>query len=173
MLSSNKNTVGQKRATKKPGVTRFHRMVKRDGGITRDDAVQKIQRFIDQLKPTYLTWLKTDMELLEVNVEVIRAGSPGPDEWRKMYRQSCVIRDLGASFGYRSVTDVADSLCELVQRLESAGIDHLASIDTHVRALRLVGSVDADALTVTADHRLIEGLHAIVDMFPPRTRGEK
>lgn len=166
MHSSINDKPTPKRATKKPGATRFHRMATREGGIARDEAVKNVQRFLDELKPKYLEWLRADMTLLESGIETLRAGNSRSEDWQKVYRQSCVIRDLGASFGYRTVTDVADSLCELMQRLEASGTEHMPSIETHVLALRLVGSVDSDALTASADHRLIEGLHAIVGMFP-------
>ena len=171
MPSSTRDMPTAKRPTKKPGATRFHRMAVREGGIARDEAVKNVQRFLDQLKPKYLEWLRADMALLESSVDALAADSSSGDEWKKIYRQSCVIRDLGASFGYRSVTDVADSLCELIQRLEASGTEHMPSIETHVLALRLVGSVDSDALTASADHRLIDGLKAIVAMFPKA--GEK
>ena len=172
MPSSNDDKPKVLRGTKSPGATRFHRLAMREGGIGRDDAIKKVQKFIQELKPKYIEWLGKDMERLESIVEGLRIGTPGHVEWQQTYRQACVIRDLGSTFGYHAVTEVADSLCELVKRLETNGVHHQQAIETHMRALQLVGAAETDALSASVDQRLIEGLRSVVDMFPKEGAGK-
>lgn len=155
-----------KRAEKRSGVSRFHRMALRDGGISRDDAVKNVQKMIETLKPTYLEWLEKDMLALKDKLEVLKTDRSSHDDSRSAYRLSCAIRDLGTTFGYGAITDIADSLCELLNRLVANGARHDQAIEAHFQALQIVGSSDADALSQSVDSRLIVGLRAIVDKFP-------
>lgn len=155
-----------KPAEKRSGVSRFHRMALRDGGISREEAVKKVQKMIANLKPTYLQWLENDMHALKEKLESLKTDSSSRDDSQSAYRQSCAIRDLGTTFGYGAVTDIADSLCELLNRLEANGARHDQAIEAHFRALQIVGSADADALSQSVDSRLIVGLRTIVDKFP-------
>ena len=135
--------------------------------MARDEATQRAAKFIEQLKPAYLEWLRTDVEILEraiSNLKETRGSKPG--DFDAVYRQSSIIRDLGTSFGYASVTEVADSLCELIRRLEENAMYHQPAIDTHFRSLQLVGSSQADAVNAAVDKSLIDGLRKIIGMFP-------
>jgi len=171
MPSSNDRNSKTLRGTKTPGATRFHRLAMREGGLTRDEALARVQKFIQILKPQYVEWLRADLEKLTSMSGEIESSAPDSAGWASFYKQSCVIRDLGSTFGYHAVTEVADSLCELIKRLEATGNHHPPAIEAHLRALQLVGTDETDALGASVDNRLIEGLRAVVDMFPKA--GEK
>lgn len=164
MPSSNNKSV--LRPTKTPGATRFHKLAKREGGITREEALKKAEKFIESLKPQYIEWLRADMEKLQTIVRAFREGVPGPVEWKAAYRQSCVIRDLGSTFDYYTVTDIADSLCELLKRFEGNGVHHQSAVEAHLHALQLVGSTEIKDPAAREGHRLLDGLRQVVDMFP-------
>ena len=166
MNSSDDDRPKVQRAEKRSGVSRFHRFALRDGGISRDDAIKNVQKMIVKLKPTYLEWLEKDIQTLKEKLDLLKTDRLAREDSRSAYRQSCVIRDLGTTFGYGAITDIADSLCELLNRLEANGIRHDQAIEAHLRGLQIVGSADADALSQSVDSRLIVGLRAIVDKFP-------
>lgn len=166
MNSSDDDRPKVKRAEKRSGVSRFHRFALRDGGISRDDAIKNVQKMIVKLKPTYLEWLEKDIQTLKDKLELLKTDRLAREDSRSAYRQSCVIRDLGTTFGYGAITEIADSLCELLNRLEASGVRHDQAIEAHLRGLQIVGSADADALSQSVDSRLIVGLRAIVDKFP-------
>jgi hypothetical protein len=154
------------RVRKQSGISRFHRMALREGGISRGEAIKNVQKLIAGLKPTYLDWLESDMSALAVSLDALKVDRVSDEDFTNAYRRACVIRDLGATFGYGAVTDVADSLCELLTRLRANGIRHDGAIETHFRALQIVGSAESDALSHSVDSRLINGLRAISDKFP-------
>lgn len=165
MPSSSKPPV-KLRGTKTPNMSRFHRMAVREGGISRDEAIKKVDTYIAKMQPTYFEWLRDDMTKLENAIQSLSSGSHEPREWEQAYRISCNVRDLGSTFGYYGVTDVADSLCELLKRLEYVGLFHQPAIDVHMTALRLVGTTSVDSRNNSEQSRLIDGLSAIVDKFP-------
>lgn len=154
------------RAKKQSGETRFHRLASRDGGISRGDAIKSVDKLIADLKPTYLDWLENDMIVLAACLNTLKLAQARAEDFEKAYRQTCIIRDLGTTFGFGAVTEVADSLCELLSRLRANGVRHDGAIETHYRALQIVGLAESDALSHAVDSRLIDGLRAIVEKFP-------
>lgn len=153
---------------KKDGSTRFHRLAKRAGGISRDEAIKRSDAFLNSVKPKYLEWVAADIARLELALK----GIPGESVLdvsaiEAAYHKARVVRDLGETMGYPLITVVANSLCELLHRFQKAEIYNPAAVDTHFWSLLLVSSTDYEKTSEAATKDLLMGLQKVVELFPP------
>lgn len=143
--------------------SRFAMLAKREGGKKSAAALlQAADAFLRDEKDRYQSWLADALRRLDHTLDEL----PGtiPDALQLAYRQAAEIRDLGGTFGAPQVTAVADSLCELLYRLHSAGLYNAQAIAMHLSALRLVCA--ADTAGDKASAALLAGLRQMVAKYP-------
>lgn len=156
------------KVVKKDGATRFHRMAKRAGGISRDEAIKRSNAFLETAKSKYHEWVAEDVLRLETALAALRGQTePDPEALENAYHRTRVIRDLGDTMGYPLVTVVADSLCELLYRFKNANVYSERSVDTHFWSLQLVSTPAYKGEAKEATDNLLSGLRRVVDTFPP------
>lgn len=142
--------------------SRFAMLAKREGGKSAATLLQAADAFLHDEQSRYQAWLKDALRTLDHTLDEL----PGsiPEALQLAYRQAAEIRDLGGTFGAPQVTAVADSLCELLYRLHSAGLYNAQAIAMHIKALKLV--CVAEAAGDTADKALVAGLRQMVAKYP-------
>jgi hypothetical protein len=144
--------------------SRFAMLATRPGGKSAAALIGAADTFLRNERGRYLDWVDAALHRLDVTLEEL----PGtiPEALQTAYHQAMQIRDLGATFGAPLVTEAADSLCELLYRLQSAGLYNAEAIATHQSVLRLVCAADQkqDAPAGLAD--LLAGLKKIAAKFP-------
>lgn len=119
--------------------TRFHRMARRPGGMTRDEAITRAQTKLDEIKPSFDEWLDAALDEL---IAIIR--KPGPDgpldaNWATTASlHSRRIRDVGTTMGCEIITFVANNLCGIFDDIASGAESHDGLIECHMEALALV-----------------------------------
>jgi hypothetical protein len=123
-------------------------------------------RFIQSERGRFLEWATGDLAALE-DVLARLHDCKGRDAAlaETAYRKTSQIRDLGGTFGYPRITEIADSLCELLYRLRQAGLYSRDAIAMHEAALRLVCTTAAQPADA-AVQELLNGLRRIVEKYP-------
>ncbi len=156
------------KAQKKSGATRFHRLAKREGGITLDEAIRRADEFVSTVKPKYLDWVAEDVRSLATALAALSGHAPAsPKDLDTAFHGARKIRDLGTTMGYPVITIVASSLCDLLERFKGGNVYSQPAIDTHMSSLLLVSSSAYDDLQQTVKDDLLPGLRRVVDRFPP------
>lgn len=140
----------------------FAMLARREGGKPIAAALQAADAFLRDEQSRYQAWLTDALRALDHTLDEL----PGsiPEALQLAYRQTAEIRDLGGTFSAPQVTAVADSLCELLYRLHSAGLYNAQAIAMHLTALRLVRN--ADAAGDKPDAALVAGLRQMVAKYP-------
>ena len=82
----------------------------------------------------------------------------------EVYVLGSSVLDSVGPFGLDDVSAAAFSLCDLSDRLRSAGRNDPASIEVHVRSLRLLLQLPQDA--VAGRREVLDGLERVVARFP-------
>jgi hypothetical protein len=147
-----------------PVKSRFAMLALRDGGKPATALISAAENFLKNERGRYHAWVNDALLALDATLEEL----PGtiPEALQAAYGQALQIRDLGGTFGATLVTEVADSLCELLYRLHSAGLYSSEAIATHQAVLRLVCAAD-QGITPPADGALLlGGLRKIVAKYP-------
>lgn len=141
--------------------SRFAMLALREGGKPASAALQAADNFLKTEQDRYQTWLADAVKTLSVTLDEL----PGtiPDALQAAYVQTGHIRDLGGTFGAPLVSETADSLCELLYRLRSAGLYSSEAIAAHLSVLRVVC---AGAAKASECAELIAGLRKMVARYP-------
>lgn len=147
--------------------SRFSRMALRDGGVAAEDAIAAATAFIESQRSRYFDWVAADLLALADGLKSLHDSNGGDSGYHDAaYYKAAQIRDLGGTFGYQVITETADSLCELLYRLRSAGRYSREAIETHMEAMKMVCARDVETMPDTMLRTLLQGLHMVVEKFP-------
>ena len=121
-----------------PVDTRFQRMARRPGGVSRTQAVKNAEATIEKCKPEFDLWLDAQLQALVEEVRNAKMDAADGLQWRNSVgMRSRQLRDLGTTMGFPLLSFVADNLCEIIDR-PRAGVDcNIELITCHVDALLL------------------------------------
>ncbi|MEK9971067.1 MAG: hypothetical protein VW600_18175 [Ferrovibrio sp.] len=144
--------------------SRFSMLALQPGGKSAATLIGAADAFLRSERGRYLEWVNDALHQLDVTLDEL----PGtiPEALQQAYQQAMQIRDLGSTFGAPLVTEVADSLCELLYRLHSSGLYSAEAIATHQSVLRLVCAAGQKQGASTGLAELLAGLKKIVAKFP-------
>ena len=146
--------------------TRFAALASRPNGMSRDEALDRADTFIENIEPKYLEWVERDLAKLTEVVDLIhKAKSMSKEDYQSAYRKSNHIRDLGGTFSYDLITVVADSMSELLFRLGEAERYDQAALVAHMDAFRLVCSSQFKGVKPDAVGDLIGSLQKLVAKY--------
>ena len=147
--------------------TRFTQIAKQKSAISREDAIVAGQAAVSELEPEYLEWVDGLLRELWHAVDMAGECDKFPNaHGEEAYGLSNQVRNLGATFDYEAVTQVADSFCELIHRLTVAELCDPHAMQTHLNALRLVST---PAFKRDGDGELghlMDALRQLVDHYP-------
>ena len=117
--------------------TRFQRMARRPGGISRSQALENAQQKIEANKPEFEAFLDSELRALVDLMAKVRAGTAEP-QWAEAVCSHCrQLRDIGTTVGYTLLTFIASNLCEILESAGPGAEGNLKMIDCHVDALLL------------------------------------
>jgi hypothetical protein len=117
--------------------TRFQRMARRPGGISRAQAIENAQAKIEANKPEFEAWLDSELQQLVDLRAKVGSGTAEP-QWVEAVCSHCrQLGDIGTTVGYTLLTFIASNLCEILERA-GPGVDaNLEMLDCHIDALLL------------------------------------
>ena len=151
--------------------SRFEQLARRPGGMPRDEALERAQTMIEEIRPSFGEWL--DGELKELSRVVEQTGPHGANDpgWvSAAYTQCLRIRDVGTTMGYDLVTFVANNLSEIFDAINS-GTEYRADlIDCHIQALLLARQEQYRNLRPEQLPELSSGLRRVAE-YAPRSNG--
>ena len=147
--------------------TRFTTMANRKGGMSREEALERAETFVENIAEKYPDWVDKDMRALVEIVAWIKAeGGFTKETCDLAYRGACRVRDLGGTFGYELTTKVGDSLCELIFPLAEGKMHSQEALDTLMNALKLVCTPQFRGTPVAALKDLTDSLAKLVNNYP-------
>lgn len=111
--------------------------VNKTGGKTLQQAVADAEKAIEQLSGDYHKYLAEDMESLEKFMAALKAN-PNQTTFKDMFRLVHNMRGQAATFGFPLITEVGRSLCLYLLETEDPDDLHMALIEQHVNALRVI-----------------------------------
>ena len=144
--------------------TRFQKMARRPGGVPRQQAIERAENYIDELKPEFVNWL--DRELQELSAAIEQAeGDASDGSWHeRAYRSSCQLRDVGTTMGFELVTFIANNLCRILEVIKLGAAYDRDMIKCHVDALLLVGTEPYRNLSPEQVPEMTGGLQRVFEL---------
>ncbi len=117
--------------------TRFHRLARRGGGITREQAISQAQAGIEEARSGFEEWVDTELREVADLVKSASAGRAAADWLETLNIRSRQLRDVGTTMGFELLSFVADSLCDLLDSIADGADCNMESVVCHVDALAL------------------------------------
>lgn len=145
-----------------PVETRFQRMARRPGGISREQAIEQAWTQVEETKPGFDEWVNKELQSL---TDVVASARPGANmEWAEMAGiHSRRLRDVGTTMGFELLTFVADSLCDVLDAVVAGAEYNMDSVACHVDALFLARQRAFRGVKPEQVPELTGGLRRIVD----------
>jgi hypothetical protein len=133
-----------------PVSTRFHSLVRRPGGVSREQAIHAAEAKIGTLQPQFADWLDRELENLIAVLPGGQAEATSEDPWLDAAYVHCrAMRDVGATMGFELLTFAANNLCDIIEIVKS-GVDcPFDAVESQLSALLLARKEVARALSGT------------------------
>ena len=142
--------------------TRFQKMVRREGGVSREAAVARAADEIEEVKPRYDEWLEGELQQF---ASLIRKAERGEAEagWVETANfQTRALRDSATMLGFELLAFIANSLCEILDAVEAGSECNMDSIVCHLDALMLARQRSYRHLKPDQVPDLTKGLRRVV-----------
>lgn len=117
--------------------TRFQRLARRSGGVTREQAISQAQAGIEEAGGGFEEWVDAELKEIVDLVKSASAGRAAPDWLEAANFRSRELRDVGTTMGFELLSFVADSLCDLLDSIDGGAECNMESVVCHVDALVL------------------------------------
>lgn len=145
-------------------ITRFQKMAGRPGGVPRDLAIKRAEKFIDDLKPEFVNWLDTELEELSSAVRQAEGNSFDPSWHKRAYRSSCHLRDVGGTMGFEMISFVAGNFCEVLDIIDRGIAYDRDVMNCHIDSLLLVKAEPYCNLRPEQLPEMTSGLRRVVEL---------
>jgi chemotaxis protein histidine kinase CheA len=144
--------------------SRFVRMARRPGGVTREQAMADAQAHIEELKTEFADWLDRELDGLRTALAQLEID-PSDMTMVDHANSNCLqLRDLGATMGFELISFVAESLCAILETIKAGAAYDKDMIDCHIDALFLVKTDKYRELTPGQVPEMSSGLRRIVEL---------
>jgi hypothetical protein len=143
-------------------ITRFHKLVRRAGGIPRDKAIENAQILVEKAKPAFDEWLARDLSELSALIRKAERGAAQPGWFERANQLSHQLRDSSGTLDFTLLSFIANSLCEILNSIEAGKECNLESIVCHLDALILAQQKSYRHLKPEQVPDLTRGLHRVV-----------
>jgi HPt (histidine-containing phosphotransfer) domain-containing protein len=126
--------------------------------IDGDDPVARAEAALAQLSPEFAGWMHDECERLDLARRNVRQNGLTALPREALFRSAHDIKGQAATLGYPLVSEVAGSLCRLIEESPDPQRIPLDLIDQHVDAVRAImrehDRPHAEAVATTLTHSL-------------------
>jgi hypothetical protein len=166
-MSENSNRPGSDREARTFFVeTRFQRLARRPGGLSRAQALENAQVRIEETKPDFESWLDGELrELTDLVATGVQAGAADP-AWAEGIVSHCgQLRDIGTTMGYTLLSFIAGNLCDILENPNTDAQSHIETIMCHLDALLLARQAQYRGLRPEQLPELTGGLRRVTEFI--------
>ena len=138
-----------------------------------EDPVARAEAALDELSGEFADWMTSECERLEAARQAVKRYGFIKKTHDELFRAAHDIKGEAPTFGFPSVTGVADSLCRLVEHTPDMTRIPIALVDQHVDAVRaIVREHDRPDLAAIAA-RLTQRLREVTEEFLQKENAER
>lgn len=136
----------------------FYDVLDKPGGVSVDEAMKRAERAVENYRGQAMTEMGRLIGALEKGVQ-----TRGEADAKGVYQLSLDVLNIAGLY-HPSICRVANSLCDLAQRMSAAGRWDWPSVGVHVSAMRLL--TERTDETDPAVQAVLRGLASVVAKFP-------
>lgn len=94
--------------------TRFERMARRPGGVSREEALERAQNAVEEMKTDFTDWIDEQYSELSASLADVVNDPSNKNALERAHEKCAYLRDVGSTMGYTLVTFVATTLCDVL-----------------------------------------------------------
>ena len=144
-----------------PYENRLAKLVQQPGGLKITEALHQAEVNLESVRDECLQTV--DEKLAEIErLHASAPKEPTDEVVEQIYRAANEIHGLAGVFGLGELGEAAFSLCEIVDRLRTAGRWNGASVEVHLFALRLLRHPDEHSDRAA----ILDGLRQVTNRVP-------
>ena len=144
--------------------SRFERMARRPGCISRHDALAKAEAQIDELKSGFNDWLDHELGNLTEALAKVERDFNDSTSLDSAYRNCAQLQGVCAAMGYNLVTFVAENLCKVIETVMSGSVYDKDMIDCHINAFWLAKTDEYRSMSPAQVPEMAQGLRRVVEL---------
>jgi hypothetical protein len=141
--------------------TRFQALARRSGGVPREQALERAQEKIEEVKPQFDEWLDIEMDKLTTLIKKAQAGTAESNWIAAAIIRTRQLHHSAATLGAELLAFIAGSLRDVLESMEGGGECNMESITCHVDALVLARQSSYRRLRPDQVPELTEGLRQV------------
>jgi len=153
--------------------TRFERMARRPGGLSREEALERAQSAVEDLNTDFSGWIDEQYSELRTALADIAHNPKDKEALERAHLKSAYLRDVGATMGYILVTFVATTLCDVLDAYIAGAPFDKNVTDCHMDAFLLARTDDYRHLRPEQVPELAKGLLRVVEVASIASPGIK
>jgi len=136
-------------------------MARREGGVSREKALEKAQEKIEEIKPQFDEWLDVELDKLIALIERAQDGRAEKNWVSQAVFRSRQLHHAAATLGVELLAFIACSLREMLELVEDGGECNMESVRCHIDALMLARQASYRRLRPDQVPELTEGLRQV------------
>lgn len=144
--------------------TRFEKLARRPGGVSRDQAIASAQAEVDDLKTEFIEWLDQELGNLGAAFARIELSQNDTSSIDGAHFSCAHLRDVGTTMGFELVTFIANNLCEILDAIKAGAAYDKDVIDCHLDAFRLARMDQYRHLRPDQVPEMTNGLRRVVEL---------
>lgn len=144
--------------------TRFERLARRPGGISREEALERAQSAVEELKTDFVEWIDEQYSELSATLAAIVRNPTDKAALERAHEKSAYLRDVGGTMGYTLVTFVASTLCDVLDAYIAGAPFDKNVTDCHMDAFLLARTDEYRHLRPEEVPELAKGLLRVVEV---------
>jgi hypothetical protein len=144
--------------------TRFERLARRPGGVSRDVALTRAQAAVDAIEPDFKVWMDRQFDDLNAALMEIDRDPTDKELLKRALHSSTQLRDVCGTMGYELVTFVARTLCDVLEAYIAGATYDREVIQCHSDAFMLSRQEQSWHLKPEAVPEMTQGLLRVVEV---------
>lgn len=132
-----------------------------------DDAVARAEAALAAMSVNFEEWLKAEITKLSGAMAAVQGDGRSDSNMETLYHRAHDLKGLGATYGYPIISQIAGTLCRLIDNPEKRRTSPLLLIELHVEAIKAAArnriTTDEDAI----GRALVKELEAKVEAYDP------
>ena len=132
-----------------------------------DQAVARAEAALAAMSVNFEEWLKVEVTRLNGAMRTVQKEGRSDASMEALYHRAHDLKGLGATYGYPIISQIAGTLCRLIDNPEKRQTSPLLLIELHVEAIKAAArnkiTTDEDA----TGSALVKELEAKVEAYDP------
>ncbi|MCA6236718.1 MAG: Hpt domain-containing protein [Phenylobacterium sp.] len=127
----------------------------------------KAEAALAAMSVNFEEWLQAEIARLNSAMSLVQAEGRSEANMETLYHRAHDLKGLGATYGYPIISQIAGTLCRLIDKPEKRLTSPLALVEVHVEAIKAAvrNKITTDENEV--GRALVQELEAKVEAFDP------